>query len=106
MQAQNSAEGKKSKKDCQYTAPPPRSKPGSLRIAKKFIDLLLDHNVSSLRSLASRHDERDSGMTLMMKQGHPPPSLFLAAPQHIFNPDLHFDLTPVIPSYYFALGLE
>ena len=50
MQAQNSSEGKKSKKSRQDPAPPTRSEAGRLGIAKEFIDFLLAHDVSSLRS--------------------------------------------------------
>jgi hypothetical protein len=46
MQAQNSPEGEKSEKGGQYPAPPARSKAGRLGIAKKFINFLLDHDVS------------------------------------------------------------
>jgi len=38
------------KKNRQDPAPPTRSKAGRLGIAKEFIDLLLEHDVSSLRS--------------------------------------------------------
>lgn len=48
MQAQNSAEREKPKKDRQYPAPPARSKARGLVITKEFIDLLLDHDVPSL----------------------------------------------------------
>jgi hypothetical protein len=50
MQAQHSSERKKSKKRRQYPAPPARSKAGSLGIAKKFINFLLDHDAPSLLS--------------------------------------------------------
>jgi hypothetical protein len=43
MQAQNSSEGKKSKKGRQYPAPPARSKAGRLVITKEFVNFLLDH---------------------------------------------------------------
>jgi len=46
MQAQNSSEGKKSKKGRQYPTPPARSKAGRLGVAKKVIYFLLDHDVS------------------------------------------------------------
>jgi hypothetical protein len=45
MQAQNSSEGKKSKKGRQYPAPPARAKASRLGIAKKFINFLLEHDV-------------------------------------------------------------
>jgi hypothetical protein len=51
MQAQNSSEGKESKKGRQYPTPPTRSKASRLGIAKEFIDFLLDHDAPSLRSL-------------------------------------------------------
>jgi len=59
MQAQNSPEGKKSKKGRQNPAPPASSKAGRLGIAKKFIDFLLDHDVFyftflDLRKLVAR----------------------------------------------------
>jgi hypothetical protein len=50
MQAQNSAEGKKTKKGGQYPAPPARSKAGRVGITKELVDLLLEHDVPSLRS--------------------------------------------------------
>src|SRR3981189_2573739 len=50
MQAQNTSERKKSKKGRQYSTPPACSKASGLGIAKEFINLLLDHDVSSLRS--------------------------------------------------------
>jgi hypothetical protein len=50
MQAQNCSEGKKSKKGGQYPAPPASSQSGRLGITKEFIDLLLDHDVPSLRT--------------------------------------------------------
>jgi hypothetical protein len=46
MQAQNSTEGKKSKKSRQYPAPPARPKASSVGIPKEFVDPLLDHNAS------------------------------------------------------------
>jgi hypothetical protein len=46
MQAQNSTEGKKSKKRRQDPTPPARSKASRLGIPKEFIDSLLDHNAS------------------------------------------------------------
>jgi hypothetical protein len=45
MQAQNSAEGKKPKKGGQYPAPPACSEASGLRIAKKLINFLLDHDL-------------------------------------------------------------
>ena len=45
MQAQNSSEGKKSKKDGQYPAPPARSEASGLGIAKELVDFLLEHVV-------------------------------------------------------------
>jgi hypothetical protein len=45
MQAQNSAERKKSKKGGQYPAPPARSKASRLVVTKEFINFLLDHGV-------------------------------------------------------------
>jgi hypothetical protein len=44
MQAQNSSEGKKSKKGRQYPTPPTRSKASRLGITKEFINFLLDHD--------------------------------------------------------------
>jgi hypothetical protein len=49
MQAQNSSEGKKSKKGRQYPTPPTCSKASRLGIPKDLINFLLDHDVSSLR---------------------------------------------------------
>src|SRR5579859_6835517 len=46
MEAQDATEGKKSKKDGQYSTPPTRSKTGGLGIAEEFINFLLDHDVS------------------------------------------------------------
>jgi len=45
VQTQDRAEGKKSQKRGQYSAPPTSSKAGSLGIAKELIDFLLDHDV-------------------------------------------------------------
>ena len=45
MQAQNTAEEKKSKKGRQNPAPPAGSKAGGLGIAKEFVDFLLEHDV-------------------------------------------------------------
>jgi hypothetical protein len=65
MQAQNSAERKKSKKGRQHPTPPTGSKASSLGIAKEFVDLLLDHDVSWFTFLYSctlleRYDMRES----------------------------------------------
>ena len=60
MQAQNSAERKKSEKGRQYPAPPTRSKAGRLGIAKEFIDLLLDHDVSPSLGPSSHSHKRSS----------------------------------------------
>ena len=46
MQAQNAAEGEKSKKDGQHATPPARSEAGRLGIPKESIDLFLDHDSS------------------------------------------------------------
>jgi hypothetical protein len=46
MQAQNCSEGKKTEKGRQYPTPPTGSKAGGLGIAKEFVNLLLDHDVS------------------------------------------------------------
>src|SRR5580765_2747435 len=54
MQAQDSSEGKKSKKSRQYPTPPTRSKASRLGIRKEFIDFLLDHDVSKLTFVDSR----------------------------------------------------
>ena len=54
MQAQNSSEGKESKKCRQYSAPPTGPKTGLLSVAKEFIDFLLDHDASRLRPLNAR----------------------------------------------------
>jgi hypothetical protein len=62
VEAQNSAERKKSKKDGQYPAPPARSKASRLGIAKKLIDFLLEHDVSSLRSSTHASHWKDVGM--------------------------------------------
>ena len=45
MQAQNAAEGEKSKKDGQHATPPARSEAGRLGITKEFVDFLLEHGV-------------------------------------------------------------
>jgi len=50
VQAENATERQKSKKDRQYAAPPARSEAGGLGIAKEFVDFLLEHDASSLRS--------------------------------------------------------
>jgi hypothetical protein len=48
MQAQDSSEGKESKKSRQYPAPPTAPNAGRLSIAKEFIDFLLEHDASSM----------------------------------------------------------
>jgi hypothetical protein len=44
MQAQNSSEGKKSKKGRQYPTPPARSKASGLGITKESVNFLFDHD--------------------------------------------------------------
>ena len=62
MQAENAAEGQKSKKDRQYPAPPAGSKAGRLGISKELVDFLLDHVAPSLRFWTQASYWKDAGV--------------------------------------------
>jgi len=53
MQAQDSAEGKKSEEGGQDPTPPAGAKASRLGIAKEFVDLLFDHDVPQFTILNS-----------------------------------------------------
>ena len=89
MQAQNSSERKKSKKGRQYPAPPTGSKATRLGITKKFINFLLDHDVTSLGAFDSwKPEERyryDEQPNRNIEQFHVAQKLRLVDWQNLFN---------------------